>query len=246
MKNQHIEILIRSNATSHSRFGSEDSIGPSLPAPSPFPSAPSYLLNAFSILLYGREKIGYKTLKRVSNEVSSAECGILTRAQVKSIVVRTVLLRIYEKLSVFCPRSNQEGALAIRRCNHRGLMAIDGIVPEEPADLFVNLPWPHLVAPLVHEMLPHAPRPKLMHFAKASKNTELFVRHAHVRFVRLDVVLGDRFELGGRRSVNEVFEDGKIEVRACPLYERFQVRLGYSADGVDVCAGAVILGQIPS
>lgn len=125
-------------------------------------------------------------------------------------------------------------------------MAIDSIIPKEPANFFVHLSWPHLIPPIMYQALPHAPRPKLMNLSKASKDAELVVRHPHVYFVGLDIVSSDWFKLSSRRCVDEVVEDWEVEICASPLDKRFQVRLRDSTDRVNVSAGTIVFGQVSS
>ena len=60
-----------------------------------------------------------------------------------------------------------------------------------------------------------------------AEDRELRVGHAHVCLVGLYVCRGDGLEFGGWGGVEEVMEDGEVEVVAGPRDEFFEVDFAY-------------------
>jgi len=125
-------------------------------------------------------------------------------------------------------------------------MSIDGIKPKKPPYFDIDLPWPQPLPPIMHQPLPHAPGPQLLHLPQPPKDTQLIIRHAHIRLVRLHIVARDGLQLRGRGRVDEFVEDGELEVGGGPADEGLEVGLGDAADRVEVRAGAVVFGQVPA
>jgi hypothetical protein len=55
---------------------------------------------------------------------------------------------------------------------------------------------------------------------------------------------GDGFQLGGWGRLDEVFQDGHVEVFRCPCDEALQVDFADGADWVDVRGGAIVFCQV--
>lgn len=66
------------------------------------------------------------------------------------------------------------------------------------------------------------------------EDAKLGVGNAHVCLVGLHVCCRDRLKLGCRGGVEEFFQDGEVEVLACPANEFLEVYLGDRADGVEL------------
>ena len=91
----------------------------------------------------------------------------------------------------------------VRRSEGGHLVPVPGVLEEEVLHLLRDLLRGEEGAPFVGELREHAPRAALFDLAQPAKDRQLVVRHAHVRFVRLDVRLRDGLELGGRHCFQE-------------------------------------------
>ena len=116
----------------------------------------------------------------------------------------------------------------------------------------------------MHKLREHAPRAAFLDLAQPAEDGKFVICHAHVRFVRLDVVFGDRLELSGGDSVQEpatgstrlfkaraaranaLVQNGQLERVAGVCNKLLQICLADRADRIDVrCeAGNVSTNEI--
>eukprot|EP00963_Diacronema_lutheri_P000795 scaffold47_cov334-Pavlova_lutheri.AAC.25 len=151
------------------------------------------------------------------------------RTVVEAMVLRRVILRV------------------VGRRQRGGLVAIDGVVPEEVLHFRRCVPRADAL-PCAINRLEHGHRSRPGQAPEPPVRRQLQVRHAHVLFVRLQdaSVFSQRLQLRGGRSGFHLSENGQIETlgKGSPAQEAAQVRLGDAADGIDVRAAAVVLGEI--
>jgi hypothetical protein len=86
------------------------------------------------------------------------------------------------------------------------LVPIPGILEPEVFHLLGYLKWAERARPGMHESAKHPERPEFLDFTHATIHGEFLVSHAHVRFVGLDIGIGDWLELGcGHRFEEAIF-----------------------------------------
>ncbi|KAH6430035.1 hypothetical protein HBI14_046220 [Parastagonospora nodorum] len=151
---------------------------------------------------------------------------IAKRPQIKAIVIGRVILHV------------QTGR------HNRHLVAIDRPIVVKALDLIRDLFGREFVFPLENKRLPHAKRAEFALLAQAPEDAEFVVSHAHVGLVGLGVFGGDGLEFGGGGGFDEGSQDREGERSARPGEEGFEVGFRDSADGIDVCARAVVFREI--
>jgi hypothetical protein len=151
---------------------------------------------------------------------------IAKRPQIKAIVIGRVILHVQT------------------RRHNRHLVAIDCPIVVKPLNLIRDLFGREVVFPLENKRLPHAKRAEFALLAQAPEDAEFVVCHAHVGLVGLRVFGGDGLEFGGGRGFDKGSQDGQRERSARPGEEGFQIGFGDAANGIDVCARAVVFREI--
>lgn len=147
---------------------------------------------------------------------------------IEPIVVRPVRLRM------------------VRRRQHRHLVPIDRIAPEEVLHLVRHLRRIAALAPRAHQPHEHAVRAAALLLAQPPEFAQLRVRHAHVLLVRLRhlAAAGQRLQLGGGRLLDDRPHHRHAELALRVQQERLQIGLGDAANRIDVRRRAVVLGHV--
>uniref|UniRef100_A0A480GIX5 Glutamine-dependent NAD(+) synthetase isoform X1 n=1 Tax=Sus scrofa TaxID=9823 RepID=A0A480GIX5_PIG len=137
-------------------------------------------------------------------------------------------------------------ALSVVRRGQRGhFVSVCGILREKPLHFVSHLPGAAGVLPQDQESAEHAVGPGLGDLPEPPVDGQLRVRHPHVLLIGLGhLSIGQGLQLGGGRCFQDALQGGQLEALPAELDEGSQVGLADPAYGVDVGAGAVVLGQV--
>lgn len=179
--------------------------------------------------------------------IGPCEGGIEEGSQIITIVIGRILL----------------GVIAWRE--HRLLVPVDAVIVEESPCLLIDLSGREAVSPEIAKLLEHAPDAQLLDFTQSSEYRELIVlfqymyqrieekvmaracyRHSHVRFVGLDILLGDGFKLGCWGCVQYCVQYRKLEGVPGIGDETLEVGFRDASDGINIRRRAIVLCEIAS